>query len=759
MTVSAQSPINRSTGNGVTTVFPYTFKIISAADIEVSIDDVVKVLNVDYTVTGAGTDAGGNVTMTTAPANGTSVVRRRNMALTRTTDYQDQGTLPAATLDNDIDNVVLMVQQVDEQIGRAMTAPASLAGFDGQLPAPVGNYILGIKPDGSGFQYYGPTDNTLLTAALASSSGASLVGFLQPGTGAVASTVQTQLHALPRFPENDGAVGDGVTVDTVALQKTLDNAAGVQHIFLGPKTYVTGPLTIPSNTVIHFHPLTILKAVTGYGVNDRLMTMAGASNVTIWGNGAQVKMLKAEYVSGEQRHGVMIYDCEDVNIYNLFSNDSGGDGFYVGGNTWSTNVNLICCGGDNNRRQGLSIVSCDGFLDFHGTWTNTVGTAPECGIDIEPNTSANRLKNIEIVSPRTSGNSGSGVLVVPGGLALTTENTISVKITGHVSYGDGYGSANIAAATFTSTNVATLPNKLNGRVSYTNFTHDAPAKSGIRINYWDATNAPFLDIGDGDITNVCTSGIGAAIEKSPVIVWGGAGSLVTSIGNFRVRDIRIKDTRGTATTYTGVYLYNNTSPFSNYEVIDVTCYGFTPTSGTPTVQLGTSTNSLIRWTKENVIQVGSSRNVAQYSGQTIEFTAACALTLPTASLVLGQEYIFRNTINGNAQIRPATGDTILQYGLAANNDLIMSVVGDYVKLRSVAAGSWQVEMITDKAKRATGFGVPGAVVWGTAEPASGTWVRGDVCYNTLPAAAGVPGWVCTTAGTPGTWKAMAALAA
>ena len=89
MTVSAQTPINRSTGNGVTTVFPYTFKIISAADIEVTVDDVLQTLNVDYTVSGAGVDAGGNVTMTTAPANLTTVVRRRNMALVRTTDYQD----------------------------------------------------------------------------------------------------------------------------------------------------------------------------------------------------------------------------------------------------------------------------------------------------------------------------------------------------------------------------------------------------------------------------------------------------------------------------------------------------------------------------------------------------------------------------------------------------------------------------------------------------------------------------------------------
>jgi hypothetical protein len=48
---------------------------------------------------------------------------------------------------------------------------------------------------------------------------------------------------------------------------------------------------------------------------------------------------------------------------------------------------------------------------------------------------------------------------------------------------------------------------------------------------------------------------------------------------------------------------------------------------------------------------------------------------------------------------------------------------------------------------------------GAAAPTSGTWARGDVCWNTGVAAAGSPGWICTTAGSPGTWKALANVAA
>lgn len=59
-----------------------------------------------------------------------------------------------------------------------------------------------------------------------------------------------------------------------------------------------------------------------------------------------------------------------------------------------------------------------------------------------------------------------------------------------------------------------------------------------------------------------------------------------------------------------------------------------------------------------------------------------------------------------------------------------------------------------------GYGLAGKkVLSGTAPPGSGTYAVGDMMWNSAPAAGGIPGWVCVTAGTPGTWKAMAVLAA
>ena len=41
--------------------------------------------------------------------------------------------------------------------------------------------------------------------------------------------------------------------------------------------------------------------------------------------------------------------------------------------------------------------------------------------------------------------------------------------------------------------------------------------------------------------------------------------------------------------------------------------------------------------------------------------------------------------------------------------------------------------------------------WYSAVPTTGTWLRGDIVWNTAPSSGGFVGWICTAAGTPGTW--------
>ena len=44
-------------------------------------------------------------------------------------------------------------------------------------------------------------------------------------------------------------------------------------------------------------------------------------------------------------------------------------------------------------------------------------------------------------------------------------------------------------------------------------------------------------------------------------------------------------------------------------------------------------------------------------------------------------------------------------------------------------------------------------------PTTGTWQQGDIVWNVFATAGGFAGWICTTAGTPGTWKTFGVIAA
>ena len=146
MTVSTVVDHNDYTGNGVTTSFPYTFRIFKKTDLAVSVVDLsenitVLVLDTDYTVTNAGGYSGGSVVLTTPLENGWQISIARELEPTQETDLRNQGKFFAEVHEDAFDKLTMLIQQVGSMFRLALRKPSSIANWYDAL----NNYIRNLK--------------------------------------------------------------------------------------------------------------------------------------------------------------------------------------------------------------------------------------------------------------------------------------------------------------------------------------------------------------------------------------------------------------------------------------------------------------------------------------------------------------------------------------------------------------------------------------------------------------------------------------
>ncbi|MCX8037303.1 MAG: right-handed parallel beta-helix repeat-containing protein [Candidatus Sumerlaeia bacterium] len=259
-----------------------------------------------------------------------------------------------------------------------------------------------------------------------------------------------QVKAGQRATANAAWWGFDETDATDALQSAINSGARRVVVPNMGKDWVIRPIYLQSDQEIVFERGVVITARKGYFKNlgDCLFRAVGKSNIRLTGYGAILRMQKADYTTAdyqksEWRHGLSLLGCSDVTICGLTIRDTGGDGIYLGrdraGSPHCRNIvirDVLC---DNNHRQGISVISAVNLLIEKSAFNNTSGTAPQEGIDFEPNHPDESLADCVVRNCRFENNRSTGIGLYLRNLSRQS-HPLSVRIENcHVSspYGGG----------------------------------------------------------------------------------------------------------------------------------------------------------------------------------------------------------------------------------------------------------------------------------------------------------------------------------
>ena len=238
-----------------------------------------------------------------------------------------------------------------------------------------------------------------------------------------------------------GAIGDGVADDTGAFENAVAMfGEGGGTLLVPAGVYLIDPMRsirLKDNMTLALAADAVLQAIPIVYHRSGVVHIEDVANVTV--RGGTIIGERASHLGqgGEGGHGIRILGSSDVTIRGVTVKDCWGDGIYVARSApyqaakfakhlYSERVTISKCVARNNRRQGLSIVACVGALVENSEFTDTNGTAPQSGIDLEPNRDC-MVSDVVIRNCLFARNAGNGLQLCGNDIYGGTLTRITVE--------------------------------------------------------------------------------------------------------------------------------------------------------------------------------------------------------------------------------------------------------------------------------------------------------------------------------------------
>jgi hypothetical protein len=286
---------------------------------------------------------------------------------------------------------------------------------------------------------------------------------------------------------NAGARGDGVHNDTAAFQaaiNALPSSGGTITVPAG--NYMIDALksiNMRSHTRIKMDPLAQLIAIPNSSQRYYVIKAWRVNNVEITGGAIVGDRAKHRGSTGEWGMGIDILASAKVFVHNLKVSRCWGDGLYIGAigspgrAVSSTDVTVAHVVSTENRRQGLSFGPVQRIYVENSIFSNTSGTAPQAGIDIEPSIQGT-ARNIRIEASTMTGNAGNGLEL--------HNNVTGLVVTSSTLKGNrGYGVLDVAESNIYLTKSMITENYLSG-IGMSSTSHDVVIASNT-VTYNNAS--------------------------------------------------------------------------------------------------------------------------------------------------------------------------------------------------------------------------------------------------------------------------------